>query len=62
MKKDNVVQLKSDEFALDIIKMTSRLKSQSHYEISSQLLRSGTSEQTLKKQSVDNQGKISLLS
>lgn len=43
MKQENIVQIKSYAFALEIIKLTGQLKSQYHFEISSQLLRSGTS-------------------
>ena len=39
----NVVKQKSYSFALKIIKLCNRLKQQKHFEISSQLLRSGTS-------------------
>ena len=40
---ENVVKQKSYNFALQIIKLCARLKQQKHFEISSQLLRSGTS-------------------
>ena len=39
----SIVKQKSYEFALNIIKLCIQLKSKQHYEISSQLLRSGTS-------------------
>ncbi len=40
---ENVVKQKSYNFALQIIKLCARLKQQKHFEISSQLLRAGTS-------------------
>ncbi len=40
---DSIVKNKSYEFALQIVKLCIKLKSNQHYEISSQLLRSGTS-------------------
>ncbi len=40
---ENVVKQKSYNFALQIVKLCARLKQQKHFEISSQLLRSGTS-------------------
>ena len=40
---NNIVKEKSYNFALQIIKLCSRLRDQKHYEIASQLLRSGTS-------------------
>ena len=43
MKPDNVIQDKSYRFALKIIKLAQKLKGATHFEISSQLLRSGTS-------------------
>ena len=39
----SIVKQKSYEFALQIIKLCTQLRSDRHYEISSQLLRSGTS-------------------
>lgn len=39
----SIVKQKSYEFALQIIKLCTQLKSDRHYEISSQLIRSGTS-------------------
>lgn len=39
----NIIVEKSTEFALEIIEFTSLLKKEKHYEISSQLFRSGTS-------------------
>jgi four helix bundle protein len=39
----SIVKQKSYEFALQIIRLCTQLKSDRHYEISSQLLRSGTS-------------------
>jgi four helix bundle protein len=39
---ENIVKQKSYNFALQIIKLCARLKQQKHFEISSQLLRSGT--------------------
>lgn len=39
----NIIVEKSTEFALKIIEFTSLLKKEKHYEISSQLFRSGTS-------------------
>ncbi len=41
--KENIVKEKSYNFALQIIKLCTWLKQQSHYEMSRQLLRSGTS-------------------
>ena len=43
MKKDNVIQQKSFEFALSIIELYKKLKIEKEYIISKQLLRSGTS-------------------
>jgi four helix bundle protein len=43
MKSENIIQIKSYQFALDIIKIAQLLKKETHFEISSQLLRSGTS-------------------
>ena len=43
MKSGNIIQIKSYQFALDIIKIAQVLKKETHFEISSQLLRSGTS-------------------
>jgi four helix bundle protein len=43
MKSDNLIQQKTYEFALEMIKLAHRLKGATHYEISSQMLRSGTS-------------------
>jgi four helix bundle protein len=43
MKSENIIQIKSYQFALDVIKITQVLKKEAHFEISSQLLRSGTS-------------------
>jgi len=40
---ENVVKQKGYNFALQIIKLCARLKQQKHFEISSRLLRSGTS-------------------
>ena len=40
---ESIVKQKSYDFALQIIKFCTRLRSQNHFEISSQLLRSGTS-------------------
>jgi four helix bundle protein len=40
---ESIVKNKSYEFALQIIKLCLQLKNKKHYEISSQLLRSGTS-------------------
>lgn len=40
---DSIVKKKSYKFALQVIKLCIKLKSNQHYEISSQLLRSGTS-------------------
>ena len=40
---DSIVKKKSYEFALQVIKLCIKLKSNQHYEISSQLMRSGTS-------------------
>ncbi len=42
MKTSNVIQ-ESYQFALDIIKIAQLLKKETHYEISSQLLKAGTS-------------------
>lgn len=39
----SIVKQKSGEFALQIVKICTQLRSDKHYEISSQLLRSGTS-------------------
>ena len=39
----SIVKQKSYDFALEIIKLCSKLKRQKHFEIASQLLRSGTS-------------------
>ena len=39
----SIVKQKSYDFALQIIKLCSQLRNQKHFEISSQLLRSGTS-------------------
>jgi len=52
----SIVKQKSYEFALQIVKLCTQLKSDRHYEVSSQLLRSGTSvganvEETLAGQS-----------
>jgi four helix bundle protein len=41
--KENIVKKKSYNFALQIINFCSELKRQKHFELSSQLLRSGTS-------------------
>ncbi len=43
MKSQNVIQLKSYQFALEIIKIAQLLKKETHFEMSSQILRSGTS-------------------
>lgn len=43
MKKENVIQSKSFDFALDIIKLYMQLVKQKEFVISKQLLRSGTS-------------------
>lgn len=43
MKKDNVIQSKSFDFALDIIKLYKNLIEKKEFVISKQLLRSGTS-------------------
>ena len=43
MKSDNIIQVKSYQFALEIIKVAQKLKKETHFEISSQVLRSGTS-------------------
>ena len=40
---ESIVKQKSYEFALRIIKLCMQLKNKQHYELSSQLLRSGTS-------------------
>ncbi|SKB58520.1 four helix bundle protein [Soonwooa buanensis] len=42
-KEDNLIQKKSFEFALEIIKLYSICKSQNEYVLSKQILRSGTS-------------------
>lgn len=41
--KENIIMNKSIEFSLEIIDYCQHLKEQKHYEIASQLLRSGTS-------------------
>jgi four helix bundle protein len=43
MKKENVIQKKSYQFALDTIKIAQLLKKDTHFEISTQLLKAGTS-------------------
>jgi four helix bundle protein len=43
MKKDNIIQIRSFEFALQIIELYKLMTSQKEYVISKQLLRSGTS-------------------
>ncbi|PTB96245.1 four helix bundle protein [Marivirga lumbricoides] len=43
MKSDNLIQEKSYRFALAIINLAQKLKGATHFEISSQMLRSGTS-------------------
>ncbi|WKK82071.1 four helix bundle protein [Marivirga arenosa] len=43
MRSDNLIQQKSYNFALNIIKLAQKLKEATHFEISSQVLRSGTS-------------------
>ena len=43
MKKDNLIQDKSFQFSLDIIKLYKILKQNKEYDIARQLLRSGTS-------------------
>jgi len=43
MKTDNPIRDKSYSFALRIIKLCSWFRSQKHYELSTQLLKSGTS-------------------
>lgn len=43
MKKDNLIQEKSFDFALDIIALYKKLQRQKEFVISSQLLKSGTS-------------------
>ncbi|WP_245546040.1 four helix bundle protein [Marivirga tractuosa] len=43
MKSQNVIQLKSYQFALEVIRIAQLLKKGTHFEISSQVLRSGTS-------------------
>lgn len=43
MKSKNIIQEKSYQFALDIIKVAQLLKKDTHFEISSQLLKAGTS-------------------
>ncbi|WKK77513.1 four helix bundle protein [Marivirga salinae] len=43
MKSQNIIQLKSYQFALEVIKIAQLLKKETHFEISSQILRSGTS-------------------
>jgi four helix bundle protein len=40
---DSIIKQKSYEFALDIIIFCTHLKQEKHFEIASQLLRSGTS-------------------
>ena len=43
MKKPNIIQEKSYEFALEIIKLYKKMISQNEYILSKQLVRSGTS-------------------
>ncbi|GAA5034440.1 four helix bundle protein [Marivirga lumbricoides] len=43
MKSNNIIQEKSYQFALEIIKVAQLLKKDTHFEISSQLLKAGTS-------------------
>lgn len=43
MKKESPIRVKSFRFACDIVKYCDELKSKKDFEISSQLLRSGTS-------------------
>ena len=40
---ESIVKQKSYDFALQIIKLCGQLRNEKHFEISSQLLRSGTS-------------------
>ena len=42
-KEDNIIQLKTFEFALEIIQFYTQCKSQNEYILSKQILRSGTS-------------------
>jgi len=41
--RENIVKKKSYDFALGVIKLCKKLKREKHFEISSQLIRSGTS-------------------
>jgi len=41
--RENIVKKKSYDFALGVIKLCKKLKQEKHFEISSQLIRSGTS-------------------
>ena len=43
MKKDNIILLKTFQFALRIIKLCLFLREKGHYEIAKQIFRSGTS-------------------
>ena len=43
MNKDNIILIKSFEFALQIIELYKQMKAQNEYVISKQVLRSGTS-------------------
>ena len=43
MKKENIVKIKTFEFAQDILKIYIELNQNHHYELASQIVRSGTS-------------------
>lgn len=43
MKSENIIQVKSYQFALEIIKIAQLLKKETHFVISTQILKSGTS-------------------
>lgn len=43
MKKENIIKIKSFEFAQDILKIYIELNQNHHYELASQIVRSGTS-------------------
>jgi four helix bundle protein len=43
MKKENIIKIKTFEFAQDILKIYIELNQNHHYELASQIVRSGTS-------------------
>lgn len=57
MRTNNVIQDKSYQFALDIIKKAQLLKKDTHFEISTQLLKAGTSIGTNVEEAIGGQSR-----